>query len=159
MIKFDKATFCIKCNNKNINNNDNNNDKLNKKQENKEIKKEYELKEIYSDKNNKEELLINKDVKLDINSLQKNEGENQANKDIILLKNISIEIKKGEFVIILGPTGSGKSSLFNAILNNCHLYSLRSLEVILLKDSKIFCTVKNIKKINIKIKKNWIKII
>ena len=130
MIKFDKATFCIKCNNKNINNNDNNNDKLNKKQENKEIKKEYELKEIYSDKNNKEELLINKDVKLDINSLQKNEGENQANKDIILLKNISIEIKKGEFVIILGPTGSGKSSLFNAILNNCHLYSSASIPII-----------------------------
>lgn len=32
------------------------------------------------------------------------------------LKNIDLEIKKGEFVCIIGKSGSGKSSLFNAIL-------------------------------------------
>lgn len=32
------------------------------------------------------------------------------------LKNINFEVKKGEFVCIIGKSGSGKSSLFNAIL-------------------------------------------
>ena len=36
----------------------------------------------------------------------------------ILLKDISFSVKKGEFIAILGPTGSGKSCLLNAILNN-----------------------------------------
>ena len=35
-----------------------------------------------------------------------------------LLKDISFSIKKGEFIAILGPTGSGKTCLINAILNN-----------------------------------------
>ena len=76
--------------------------------------------------------MINEEIKLDINTLEKNVKEKQINKDkdIILLKDISIEINKGEFVIILGPTGSGKSSLFNAILNNCHIYSTQSKPII-----------------------------
>ena len=35
-----------------------------------------------------------------------------------LLKDITFSIKKGEFIAILGPTGSGKTCLLNAILNN-----------------------------------------
>ena len=37
---------------------------------------------------------------------------------IYLLKDITFTIKKGEFIAILGPTGSGKTSLINAILSN-----------------------------------------
>lgn len=35
-----------------------------------------------------------------------------------VLKNINLEIKKGEFVCIIGEVGSGKSSLLQALLNN-----------------------------------------
>ncbi|RIN47719.1 ATP-binding cassette domain-containing protein, partial [Staphylococcus simulans] len=32
-----------------------------------------------------------------------------------ILKDISLEIKKGEFIAIMGPSGSGKSTLINII--------------------------------------------
>ena len=35
-----------------------------------------------------------------------------------ILKNLNFEIKKGEFIVIIGEVGSGKSSLLQAILNN-----------------------------------------
>lgn len=34
----------------------------------------------------------------------------------IYLRNVDLEVKKGEFVSVIGRFGSGKSSLFNAIL-------------------------------------------
>ncbi|MBL8014670.1 MAG: ATP-binding cassette domain-containing protein [Candidatus Doudnabacteria bacterium] len=36
--------------------------------------------------------------------------------DILVLKNINLEITVGEFVVIFGPSGSGKSTLLNVIL-------------------------------------------
>jgi len=33
-----------------------------------------------------------------------------------VIKNLSFEVKKGEFLIVLGPNGSGKTTLFKAIL-------------------------------------------
>ena len=38
-----------------------------------------------------------------------------ANKDIIVLKNVNIQINKGEMVSLLGPSGSGKSTLLHII--------------------------------------------
>jgi ABC-type multidrug transport system fused ATPase/permease subunit len=53
-----------------------------------------------------------------------------ANKEIVLLKNINLKVLKGEFVAILGPTGSGKTCLVNAILNNYSLISSDSEPII-----------------------------
>ena len=39
----------------------------------------------------------------------------------LTLKNINLEIRKGEFVCIIGEVGSGKSSLLQAILNNMEI--------------------------------------
>lgn len=36
----------------------------------------------------------------------------------LILKNINLEIKEGEFICVIGEVGSGKSSLIQAILNN-----------------------------------------
>ena len=52
------------------------------------------------------------------------------NKEIVLLKNINLKVLKGEFVAILGPTGSGKTCLVNAILNNYSLISCDSNPII-----------------------------
>ena len=50
-------------------------------------------------------------IKLDkINRSFKN-----GNKVNHILKDISLEIKKGEFIAIMGPSGSGKSTLINII--------------------------------------------
>jgi len=38
-------------------------------------------------------------------------GENE----LVVLKKVSLEVKKGEFVAILGPSGSGKTTLMNII--------------------------------------------
>ena len=55
----------------------------------------------------------------------KNENENK-----ILLKEINININKNELVTIIGETGSGKSCLINAILNNLELLNPDNSEII-----------------------------
>ena len=52
------------------------------------------------------------------------------NENLIVLKEIFFSIKKGEFIAILGPTGSGKTCLLNAILNNYQIYHSNSKIII-----------------------------
>ena len=40
-----------------------------------------------------------------------------ANKDIIVLKNINLKINKGELISLSGPSGSGKSTLVRHLRN------------------------------------------
>ena len=70
---------------------------------------------------------IEKEKKLEIDRKKTNDSKNQSlsyeiNKGI-LLNDITLTIKKGEFIAILGNTGSGKSNLINSILNNYKLIS------------------------------------
>ena len=65
-----------------------------------------------------------------LNSLNKNETTLGLDININLLKDISFSVQRGEFIAILGPTGSGKTCLINAILNNYYPHYLD-------KDSKI----------------------
>lgn len=51
----------------------------------------------------------NKDVKVRVEHLTKSFG------DLLVLDDISFEIKKGEFVCIVGPTGCGKSTFLNLL--------------------------------------------
>ena len=50
----------------------------------------------------------------------------ENNLNLILLKEINFSIKKGEFIALLGSTGSGKTCLLNAIMNNYHIYDSNS---------------------------------
>lgn len=51
----------------------------------------------------------NGDVKVRVNNLTKKFG------DLLVLDDISFEIKKGDFVCIVGPTGCGKSTFLNLL--------------------------------------------
>lgn len=49
------------------------------------------------------------------NSIIKVKNVSRSFEKNLILKDISINLKKGEFVSILGPSGCGKSTLFNII--------------------------------------------
>lgn len=51
----------------------------------------------------------NKDIKVQVKNLTKSFG------DLLVLDDIFFEIKKGEFVCIVGPTGCGKSTFLNLL--------------------------------------------
>ena len=131
LIKFDKATFGVRENITNIKNNtneykENKNRDINKIKNIGNINERFELKEIFLEE--REEDKSSDKIKTN-NKIEKNEKTNliqntiDKNKDLILIKDISLEVKKGEFIAVLGPTGSGKSSLINAIMNNFYIYS------------------------------------
>ena len=90
--------------------------------------KEKNLEEIHEIK---EENIDVNDNKININNINNINNSNEKINLVIkkqitlepdykinLLKDITFSIKKGEFIAIVGPTGSGKTSLLNAILNN-----------------------------------------
>ena len=132
LVKFDNATFGI---------NDakhleltNKKKYINKSKSTNDIS--IELKEIEpksllnkSNEENKDEIdKQNKFIKQN-NSLTKL-ITNESDINLILLKDISLSIKKGEFIAILGHTGAGKTCLLNAILNNYYIYNANSKIVI-----------------------------
>lgn len=69
-----------------------------------------------------------KESKKEINSENSSLSESsQASSKTFRLKNINLEIKQGEFVCIIGKSGSGKSSLFLSILGE--LFAIKSNEM------------------------------
>ena len=48
-----------------------------------------------------------------------------------LLKGINLKIRQGELVGIIGELGSGKSCLFNAILNNLDILNGQNKKIII----------------------------
>lgn len=54
------------------------------------------------------------DVVIKVNNVSKN--FHVGGQEVQVLKNISLEISRGDFVVIFGPSGSGKSTLLNVIL-------------------------------------------
>lgn len=84
-----------------------------------------------------------------INEEKEKINSNNENKDTInikgnetksfvtpVLKNINIEIKKGEFVGIFGEVGSGKSSLIQSIMNNLLIFeNLKANEIEINKEN------------------------
>ena len=79
--------------------------------------------------NDKEHLILSSDFnKWLINEENNNSNSNNGNKEIrtkkiILLKDINIQIKKGEHIGIIGEVGSGKTCLLNAFINNLQVFS------------------------------------
>ena len=80
----------------------------------KEIKVEKEKKKIEFKKfNDKKKIPKSNEVVVSVESLKKNfiVGQN----DIEVLRGIDIEIKKGDFAMLVGPSGCGKSTLLHVI--------------------------------------------
>ena len=50
-------------------------------------------------------------------------------KDFLNLKNLNLQIKKGEFVCVIGDVGSGKSSLLSAIIGDMIYLPRKEIDV------------------------------
>lgn len=82
--------------------------------------KEYEListtyKDLDKDLNND----LNKDLESDLENSDTNKS--LSNRSIYTLSNISLKIKKGQLIGVVGKVGSGKTSLLNSLLNELYL--------------------------------------
>lgn len=52
---------------------------------------------------------MSEDIKVSVKNLTKSFG------DLLVLNNISFDVKKGEFLCIVGPTGCGKTTFLNSL--------------------------------------------
>ena len=79
--------------------------------------------------NDKEHLILSSDFNKGLINEENNySNNNNGNKEIriekiILLKDINVQIKKGEHIGIIGEVGSGKTCLLNAFINNLQVFS------------------------------------
>ena len=108
------------------NNNLNNNDKI-------LIPKQIEMENISDNddiNDDNENMTLSTNLKNDL--VNKNYNPNKKRKKllntpevrkILLLKDINLQIKKGEHIGIIGEVGSGKTCLLNAIINNLQVFS------------------------------------
>ena len=131
--------YSIEINNVNfgVEKNSKNEDELNM-DDNKDIKennllypKEIELEHFQNIEDNiqnnsdddKEKLVISTKIEDEVMDKNSNYLKNEKNNNIILLKDINIQIKKGEHIGIIGEVGSGKTCLLNAFINNLQVFS------------------------------------
>lgn len=74
-----------------------------------------ELKGIHEDSKTEDQLIIEREA----NAKKEAEEMKQRRLDsVVSLKDINLEIKKGQFVCIIGKVGSGKSSLLSALIGD-----------------------------------------
>ena len=128
LVKFEKVTFCI-----------NESDKSDLQTKIIKSKSSNNIVNIEMGNLNSEPLLNGDNSNNNGNgpslALQKNntlepeifcQSDINLNLNLVLLSEITLSVKKGEFIAILGPTGSGKTCLMNAIMNNYHISSQNS---------------------------------
>ena len=63
---------------------------------------------------------MSEDIKVSVKNLTKSFG------DLLVLNNISFDVKKGEFLCIVGPTGCGKTTFLNSLTK---LYDIDSASI------------------------------
>ena len=141
LVQFEKMNFCIQDNTHEIGNDDKKHTEKEKNEndaniEMENLKNTFDFRDSLTSESEKEQEENNsmkeipeiKQENIDINDMNNNNDNEKMNLTIKkqiepdykinLLKDITFSIKKGEFIAILGPTGSGKTALLNAILNN-----------------------------------------
>ena len=99
-----------------------------------ELEKENEKEKLLLDNRDYENELEIKDNKEKDEEEKLSEGKEIIKGTIIinLLKDINLKIKKGELIGIIGEIGSGKTCLFNAILNNLDILNNESNKKIII---------------------------
>lgn len=89
-------------------------DKLEKKAKEGKVKNK-DTKEIETKVEEKNEL-----IEKEKNKEEEEKEEKKKKNGLTILKNININVEKGQFIGIIGKVGSGKSSLISCLINEMH---------------------------------------